>query len=1041
MRRTKQKPATGSSKTGRRAPLMMALEPRVMFDGAVAPTAHAIHHDIVPTGIAPAAHGVTEAHGVTTDGPGLRASRSASDAPTVVFVDSRVEDPNTLLKGIATGTEVVFLKPQSDGLLQIGAYLEQHHEVGSVEIIAHGGTGNLLLGSTDVTAENIGSFSTSLRTIGSNLRAGSDILVYACNTASNARGVAFVDSLATETGHVVAASSNVTGLGGDWNLEIATGRVTAVNVLARASEAQYGHTLGTTAVSSAAQLNAALLADDLLSVVSNDTITLTSDITYAAASDEAVLAHLGPGTLTIDGGGHTINANYLSQVLKVVSGNVILENITLEHGLVSGAGAALSAAGTSALGAGIYNAGTLTLLNVNVIQNLATGGGGGGTGVVGAGGGGGSGAFGNGGAPGGGIGAAAGNGSAGGKGSGVGGGLGGTAGGGGAGGAPTAGGANGSAGGTAANTLTTVGGGGGGTGYVLGNGGAGGSAAGGIYNAGTGKLYVLGSTTISNNLAAGGGGGGGIGTALGIPFHGGIGGQAVGGIFNSPTGQVYITSGAYAAMTGDAAGDGATGTATGGASNSGFAPLAAANRINSTSGTVVTNFAPPLVSSIALVGSSPTNTSSDQYVVTFNEAVTGVNASDFVLTNTGSVAGVITSVTGSGATYTVNVNPVAGDGTMRLDVYGGVLGITDTTAAHNPFTAGYTSGPAYTVDHTPPVASSITLVGVSPNNATTEQFTVQFSENVTNVDVANFNLVNTGTASGTLASVTPVSGSTYIVTVNNVSGNGTMQLNLNATGTGIVDTAGNAILGGALLGPAYTIVHTLPVVTSINTVGSSTNNAGSDAFTVTFSESVSGVNVADFSLANTGTAGGVITSVTGSGSTYAVLVNPAFGDGTMKLNFAPVLPVVDAAGNFVGSSFTNGQVYTIQHTPPIATSITAAPGDSSSATSEQFVVTLSENVAGVDAGDFTLATTGTVGGTIRIGDPDQPRCQWSCQFLHGDRQQCDGNRHVGGQSQCHGYRHQRRRGKCDSRRRRRRAVWHRAHIAGGDLDRVGGRES
>lgn len=78
----------------------------------------------------------------------------------------------------------------------------------------------------------------------------------------------------------------------------------------------------------------------------------------------------------------------------------------------------------------------------------------------------------------------------------------------------------------------------------------------------------------------------------------------------------------------------------------------------------------PAVLSIAATSANPTTTGSPvTYTVTFSEAVTGVDATDFVLTTTGGIAGAsITGVTGSGTTYTVTVNSGTGTGTVRLDL-------------------------------------------------------------------------------------------------------------------------------------------------------------------------------------------------------------------------------------------------------------------------------------------------------------------------------------------------------------------------------------
>lgn len=80
--------------------------------------------------------------------------------------------------------------------------------------------------------------------------------------------------------------------------------------------------------------------------------------------------------------------------------------------------------------------------------------------------------------------------------------------------------------------------------------------------------------------------------------------------------------------------------------------------------------AAPVVLSINRVNPNPTFTSrSVRYTVSFSEAVTGVDASDFRLAKTGSTAAAaIGTVTGSGTTYTVTVGTGSGEGSIRLDL-------------------------------------------------------------------------------------------------------------------------------------------------------------------------------------------------------------------------------------------------------------------------------------------------------------------------------------------------------------------------------------
>ena len=77
----------------------------------------------------------------------------------------------------------------------------------------------------------------------------------------------------------------------------------------------------------------------------------------------------------------------------------------------------------------------------------------------------------------------------------------------------------------------------------------------------------------------------------------------------------------------------------------------------------------PVVQSIVRADADPTAAASVDYTVTFSTPVTGVDAADFALTSTGTIAGAsITGVSGAGAVYTVTVNTGTGNGTLSLDV-------------------------------------------------------------------------------------------------------------------------------------------------------------------------------------------------------------------------------------------------------------------------------------------------------------------------------------------------------------------------------------
>ncbi|TCV78286.1 MULTISPECIES: LamG domain-containing protein [Methylomonas] len=78
----------------------------------------------------------------------------------------------------------------------------------------------------------------------------------------------------------------------------------------------------------------------------------------------------------------------------------------------------------------------------------------------------------------------------------------------------------------------------------------------------------------------------------------------------------------------------------------------------------------PAVSSINLAGASPTTTgTSVSWTVVFNKSVTGVDASDFSLVQSGGASGAaITSVTGSGSSWTVTASSGSTAGSLGLNL-------------------------------------------------------------------------------------------------------------------------------------------------------------------------------------------------------------------------------------------------------------------------------------------------------------------------------------------------------------------------------------
>jgi hypothetical protein len=334
----------------------------------------------------------------------------------------------------------------------------------------------------------------------------------------------------------------------------------------------------------------------------------------------------------------------------------------------------------------------------------------------------------------------------------------------------------------------------------------------------------------------------------------------------------------------------------------------------------------PTVVSIDLVGASTvTNPTSLQFVVTFSEPVTNVTADDFTLTTTGTpVTATVSSVSGSGAVYTVNVTVsggTAGTATVRLDLKPGT-NITDLNGVGG--IPAYTTGPAYTVNLVVPTLS-IQLLGTSPITNPTSvplSFLVTFSEPVTNVTADDFTLTTTG---GITVTITGVSGSGAVYTVNTAVGGGTagtatvrldLKSNTDIAGTGL------SIVGTVpayTTGPAYTVNLVAPTVQAIQLLGTSpiTNPTSlSFPFLVIFSEPVTNVTADDFALTTTGGITATVSSVSGSGAVYTV--NTTVGGGTLpptstlRLDLKPNTDIVGSVSNVSGTPpYTTGPAYAI----------------------------------------------------------------------------------------------------------------------------------
>jgi hypothetical protein len=159
---------------------------------------------------------------------GSQSSHRISAASSIVFIDSRVSDYQTLVSGVQAGTEVHILDSSQDAIAQITQTLIGRSNISSLHILSHGSAGGVQLGADWLGMNTLDRYAPQLQSWARALTDDADILLYGCDVAAGEQGQAFVQSLSQLTGADIAASNDQTGnatLGGDWDLEVSQGTI------------------------------------------------------------------------------------------------------------------------------------------------------------------------------------------------------------------------------------------------------------------------------------------------------------------------------------------------------------------------------------------------------------------------------------------------------------------------------------------------------------------------------------------------------------------------------------------------------------------------------------------------------------------------------------------------------------------------------------------------------------------------------------------------------------------------------------------------
>jgi gliding motility-associated-like protein len=351
------------------------------------------------------------------------------------------------------------------------------------------------------------------------------------------------------------------------------------------------------------------------------------------------------------------------------------------------------------------------------------------------------------------------------------------------------------------------------------------------------------------------------------------------------------------------------------------------------------------------LSSTATNVNSGFMVaVVFSEVVTGLTLGDFSLTN----ATVGSMSTADNRVYAVRVVPIA-EGPVSITL--------PADAAVNIGGNGNTAGNTVTVmvDKTAPI---VTQVSVPANGyykaGSTLNFMIHYSENVVVNTTIGTPAIGINIGATTLATAYTGGSGTQVLTFSYTVKNGDMDMD------GIFVNNGMLLNGGTIIDAAnnwaslslnnIAATSNVFVNTAHPTVTLSTTTANVNApFTVTavFSEAVSGLTIADFSLVNATAA----TLQTTDNITYTIEITPAT-DGAVSI-LLPADIAVNIGDN--GNTASNTVNVTADMNIPVVTAVSVpANGYYKAGSILNFTVNYSEPV--VVSGTPILSVN--IGGTI-----------------------------------------------------------------------------
>ena len=294
----------------------------------------------------------------------------------LIIIDSSITNQAILSQEVSPHSRTIIL-PEGTRIENINDIVSQYHNLEAIHLVTHGNSGELEIGKNQrIDLDYLNNHPEQIEQWAQVLDPNGDILLYACNLAEGKVGKRFLERLHQIVGRDIQASTDTTGITGDWELEYQIGHIETPIAFSPAIQKAYNSNFKQIKVTNTQSSG----SGSLRWAISQANHTPEDDVIDLSLVSGTILLEISLPQITSNfylqgNGDDVISGNKAHRVLSITQGVVSISDLTIADGLARGADGTEGAGGNAGTGGGLLvDGGIVTLNKVKFINNQAIGG-------------------------------------------------------------------------------------------------------------------------------------------------------------------------------------------------------------------------------------------------------------------------------------------------------------------------------------------------------------------------------------------------------------------------------------------------------------------------------------------------------------------------------------------------------------------------------------------------------------------------------------------------------------------------------------------